>query len=146
MDTEITFDTEAQRAAYGKVAGFVRELYGESAYMATGQPRFLLRAGSAPVVLMVAPFGQGAVVHAYAGLATEVEPSAKLMEKLLMLNAKLFFGSFCFDGGVVSVQDSVLAESCTKADIRNLLQVVGELADHYDDELIAEFGGKKPLE
>lgn len=143
---EIQFDNEAQKTTYHKVANFVRELFGESAFPMPDQPRFLLRAGSAPVVLLVAPYGDESVVHAYAGVVTDVEPSPNLLLKLLELNAKLFFGCFCYEAGVVAVQCSTLGETCTKQDVGNLLEVVGRLADGYDDELVAEFGGKKPLE
>lgn len=139
------FETDVQRLAYERLAPMMRELFGEQAVFHDEQPIFFLRHGSAAVMVSVAPFrgDREAVVMGASLVVTDVELTFDLAKHLLNENASLVCGSWSFDENGIWYRYSILAPSCDKDELRNLIGVVVAMADGSDDELVARFGGRR---
>lgn len=139
------FETDIQRTAYERIAPLMKELFGEQAVAHDEQPLFFLRHGSAAVIIGIAPFrgGSDAIVMGSSLVVTDVELTLDLARYLLAENAMLVCGAWSFDEHGIWYRYSILAPSCDKEELRNLVGVVVAMADASDDELVARFGGRR---
>lgn len=78
-----------------------------------------------------------------APILVEVEPSAALWERLSELNNTTVFGKYYVRDKTVFLEHNLLGESVEKRGFRAALASVAHHADHVDDALMAEFGGRK---
>jgi len=66
---------------------------------------------------------------------------------LLGENVKLRFGSYGVDEeGDIMLQQSIVATTCDKAELKALVLSVLYTADRVDDELIAKYGGQRAID
>ena len=72
-----------------------------------------------------------------------IEGSARLYERLIELNNTTIFGKYYVRDGSVFLEHNLLGESVDKRGFRATLASVAHHADHLDDALLAEFGGRK---
>ena len=72
-----------------------------------------------------------------------VAPSPELHARLSELNNTTIFGKFYVMDGAVWIEHNLLGESVDWEEFRAVLASVAHHADHLDDVLIAEFGGRK---
>jgi hypothetical protein len=72
-----------------------------------------------------------------------ITPSPELHERLSGLNNTTIFGKFYVMDGTVWIEHNLLGESVDWEEFRAVLASVAHHADHLDDALIAEFGGRK---
>ena len=137
------FVSPAQRACYERVAGFLRELYGERLLVDTTAPSFGLRSGSAWINVWVRPGpSTGPVVTIRAWLVTGTDPTPDFLHHLLSEPARPVFGAYGLDAsGDVYLEHSLLGEGVTLDQVRASVESVAAEADRADDRIVARFGG-----
>ena len=87
--------------------------------------------------------GDPPMVQVYSTLLYEVAKSPELLDRLNEINAEAMFARAFWTGDSVVVATELVADSIDREQIENACGVVGSIADHYDDELGAAFGGKR---
>ncbi len=126
----------------------VEETLGHSkAYRKVDNHLYVVRQGSAYVMIVVLPYNEGsAIVRLVAQLVTGIEMSGELAQRLLCLNSRLRFGTFGYqkEGKVVTLSHSVLGgDSLAPAELLVAVEDLAELADDFDDRLVAIGGGSR---
>ena len=77
------------------------------------------------------------------------DPSQELplFRRVLELNADALFGvAFGIKGGNLLLSSDRTTEGIDRSEVKSMVSTVGSVADHFDDKLIAEFGGEKQRE
>ncbi len=78
-----------------------------------------------------------------APVVVDVAPMPGLHRRLSELNNTTVFGKFYFHEGTIFIEHNLLGESVDRAQFRAVLASVAHHADHLDEILIAEFGGRR---
>ena len=78
-----------------------------------------------------------------APVVVDIAPVPDLFRRLIELNNTTIFGKFYMRGDTVFIEHNLLGESVDKREFRAALASVAHHADHLDDALVAEFGGRK---
>jgi hypothetical protein len=78
-----------------------------------------------------------------APVVVDVEPASGLHERLGELNNTTIFGKYYVRDRTVFLEHNLLGESVEKRGFRAALASVAHHADHVDDALLAEFGGRR---
>jgi len=127
-----------------------RTLEASPAYRKVDDTLYVIKQGSAYVMISVIPWGKDkAMVRCTAQLVKGIEVDGELAKQLLELNTYLRFGSFAWDpqeetvlflhtilGGTTLDPDELLAT----------LRDVALIADEYDDKLVEKYGGQRMLD
>jgi hypothetical protein len=139
-------ETEQNRAAIevslAKIGDF---LTGAQGFRRVSERLFMVRQGSAYVMITVQPFGEDrAVVRLAAQLVSGISMTGGLALRLLKINSRLRFGAFGFhdEGNVVTLSHSILGgETLDREELSITLEDLARLADEFDDRLVALGGG-----
>lgn len=78
-----------------------------------------------------------------APILVEVEDGNELFKKLSDLNNTTIFGKFYVRERTIFIEHNLLGESVDPLEFRAALASVAHHADHLNDRLLAEFGGRK---
>ena len=127
-----------------------RTLENSPAYRKVDEQLYVIKQGSAYVMISVVPWGKDkAMVRCTAQLVKGINVDGGLAKQLLELNSYLRFGSFAFDpqeetvlflhtilGGATLDPDELLAT----------LRDVALIADEYDDKLVDKYGGQRMID
>lgn len=140
-----TFETEAQKKVYEKVAGILKEQFGKQAAPDDDHPRFVMQSGSAVVQIVVYPVDEKfTVVRAFSWVVTGAEPSTDLYKFLLKENDGFRFGGFAIDDdGDIEFGHSIVGEGCDADELLWTVGAVASTADKYDDIIVQRFGGQR---
>jgi len=144
----IEFKHDAHKACYEKVAGLLREIFGEFMRARDDAPVFLLKIGSAVAQALVLSWGDDdAVVNTRAYVVCGAERTPELLEYLLHENSTMRFGAFGLDpDGDIIFELAIVASTCDKEEVKSSLLAVVNTADGYDDKIVERWGGRKALE
>lgn len=139
------FKHDAQKAIYGKVAGMLKEVFGEMARPREDGPAFTVHYGSAFVNVSVDAWGDDdAVVTARSWVVTEVEMVPELMHFLLRENNDFRFGAFGIDDDEdIFFEHAIVGSTCQKEELKASIMAVLRTADDYDDQITSRWGGLK---
>jgi hypothetical protein len=139
------FATAAHKACYEKVAGYLKDLFGEFAHPIDDRPMFALSMGSAFVQVAVFPWrDDDAVVSARSYVVTGAEYTAELGKFLLEKNDDMRFGAFGLDdSGDIFFHHAIVGSSCDKNELRTTVMAVIQTADDMDDKIVSRWGGKR---
>lgn len=139
------FTTEAHKSVYDKVAGLMKELFGEFATPREEFPQFDIRAGSAYIFVSVSPWGDDdATITARSYLVSGAELTLELMDFLLRASATMRFGGFGIDDdGDIIFEYTIVGSTCDKEQLRASTRAVMNVADEYDDKIVASYGGTR---
>jgi hypothetical protein len=127
-----------------------RTLQNSAAYRKVDDSLYVIKQGSAYVMISVVPWGRDrAMVRATAQLVRGARFDAKLATQLLELNAHLRFGAFAFDttDNIVLFTHTILGG--TTLDPEELIATLSDIAliaDEYDDKLMQKYGGQRMLD
>lgn len=70
-----------------------------------------------------------------------------LFRRVLELNADALFGvAFGIQGGNLLLSSDRTTFDIDRSEVQSMIHTVGKVADHFDDKLLAEFGGEKQRE
>lgn len=116
------------------------------AYRKIADDLYIVKQGSAYVMINVVPWGDDRViVRCVAQMVTGVDMDGDLAVKLLAMNSVLRFGTFAYvpESHILLFQHSILGGSTL--DPEELVATVTDvalIADDWDDKVIAEYGGR----
>lgn len=122
-------------------------LQGNSAFRKVDERLYVVKQGSAYVMVNVVPWGkEKAMVRCVSQLVKGVLMTEDLAVQLLQLNAHLRFGAFAFDpvGDLVLFIHSILGgHTLDPEELLTTLSDVALIADEYDDKLASKWGGQR---
>lgn len=145
------FKTEAHKNAYEKTRNFLYTLFGEVNIQMTGDT-FVLQEGSTFIYTRTFPIGdKKSGVEVFAYVVIDVEVTEALMRHLLTLNLRLILGGFGLaigeDGkAAVVLTHTILGDSMDREEIYGSVSAIARVADDFDDQIVATFGGKTALD
>lgn len=140
----IEFKTDAQRACYERVAGLMRDLFGESARPLADKPIFALNYGSAYLETGIWDWGDQVFVRTRSWVVSGAEVRPDLLEYLLHENDSLLFGGFgLMEDGTITFNYTMLGDKLDKEELRNGVMMVARMGDKYDDLIVSRWGGRR---
>jgi hypothetical protein len=142
------FSNKTQEEVYGRVKGWMKDVFGDFAQAREDAPAFGVFVGSALAEVWVAPWRtDDAVVVARSFVVTGVEMRQDLLEWLLKENGKLMFGGFALDdANNVVFSHSMPGAGVDRAELKASVMAVLTSADRYDDEIRARWGGQRAVD
>jgi hypothetical protein len=144
----IAFQSDAQQAVYGKVLGWMRELYpaGEIRVREHAPVIGLIR-GSAYIEVSIWPWGKDeATIQTRSWVVQNAPITPALMKYLLEENYLMRFGAFGLDDeGAIFLQHTIVGSTCDREELTASVLSVGAQADHYDDIIVARWGGNRAV-
>ncbi len=127
-----------------------KTLQDSTAYRKIDDNLYVLKQGSAYVMISVVPWGDNrAMVRCVSQLVKGVDVDGPLAKQLLELNGHLRFGAFAYDPGEHTVLFSHTILGGTTLDPEELmatLRDVALIADEYDDKLMQKYGGQRMVD
>jgi len=139
------FKNQFHEEGYNRVAGLLKEIFGEMYTAVDDEPVFLVKYGSAQVIVSLFPWGSDdCVVDARAFLVCETEIVPDLMMFLLRENNSKILGAFGLDSdNNIFFEHSIRAINCSKEDLKATVLTVAYTADEFDDLIVSRWGGKR---
>ncbi|MCB0831829.1 MAG: hypothetical protein KDC45_00025 [Bacteroidetes bacterium] len=125
-----------------RVESFIKKLY-KNNYERNEDGRFLIFEGSTVVQTVVRPWHAGdVVVETFAYVVQDARLDENLMKFLLRENALLHFGAFgiTFDGTII-YSNSLAGANLDENEFKASLKSVARIADHYDNQIVKDYGG-----
>lgn len=145
-ENSMNTDIEILNATTEKVTTFLKQSYPD--YVAFDEYTFTIKRGSSQVMVVVRPYTEDdTIVEFISNVVYETNVNPDLMYFLLRKNTELHFGGFglLFDDTVI-FSYSIAGKNLDENEFRTALNSVAIIADYYDDEIIAQFGGKRAQE
>lgn len=103
--------------------------------------------GSTAVFVSFMPWREGVSITVSAPVLQDIDPAAPgaavALNRLNELNMNHRFIKFVFDDGALMAIYDLLGDRLQATELLNAVYVVAAAADHLDDELIDEIGGKR---
>lgn len=139
------FQTEAQKQAYEKISGMVKELFGQFAVARTDIPGFGINYGSAYVITQVFPWGEDdATITTRCYVVTGIELTQDLLHFLLRENDKMRFGAFGLDkDDDIFFEHTIVASTTDLEELKSSVMSVVLTSDQYDDQIVSRWGGQR---
>ncbi len=127
-----------------------RTLENSPAYRKVDDTLYVIKQGSAYVMINVIPWGKDkAMLRCTAQLVKGIDVDGPLALQLLELNTYLRFGSFSFDPQeqtVLFVHTILGGATLDPEELMATLRDVARIADEYDDKLVEKYGGQRMLD
>lgn len=127
-----------------------RTLENSSAYRKVDDSLYVIKQGSAYVMITIVPWGKDkAMVRCTAQLVKGIDVDGGLAMQLLELNGFLRFGSFAYDPQeetVLFVHTILGGTTLDPDELMATLRDVALIADEYDDKLVEKYGGQRMLD
>lgn len=139
------FTTPAQEQCYGRVSPWIAELFGDSATARADEPVWDIRVGSSVTELGIFPWKQDeSVISARAVVVRNVKFAPELLQYLLRQNSVMRFGAFGIESdNEIYFLHSIVGSTCDKPELEASVRSVSSMADHYDDEIVNRWGGRR---
>ena len=138
-------ETERNREEIARSLRIVEDTLSNRTHRRIDERLFVVRQGSAYVMIAVQPFGtERAIVRLAAQLVSGIDMTGDLARRLLKINARLRFGAFGYQeqGKVVTLSHSILGgETLDYEELQTTLEDLALLADEFDDRLVVAGGG-----
>jgi hypothetical protein len=127
-----------------------RTLQDSPAYRKVDDTLYVIKQGSAYVMISVVPWGDNrAMVRCASQLVKGVNVDGPLAMQLLELNGHLRFGAFAMD----SLEHTILfthtilgGTTLDPEELTATLRDVALIADEYDDKLVKKYGGQRMID
>lgn len=145
-ENNMNTDIEILNASSKKVQDFLKQMYPN--FVAFDDYTFTIKRGSSQVMVLVRPYTEDdTVIEFISNVVYETNVTPDLMYYLLRKNTELHFGGFglLFDDTVI-FSYSIAGKNLDENEFRTALNSVAIIADYYDDEIVAQFGGKRAQE
>lgn len=145
-ENNMNTDIEILNASSEKVQAFLKQTYPD--FVAFDDYTFTIKRGSSQVMVQVRPYTEDdTVIEFISNVVYETNVTPDLMYYLLRKNTELHFGGFglLFDDTVI-FSYSIAGKNLDENEFRTALNSVAIIADYYDDEIVAQFGGKRAQE
>jgi hypothetical protein len=137
------FKTQAQKETFERISPWMKEIFGEFARVRDDKPQYGISMGSAYSVVSVNPWGENdSTITALSWVVTEIELVPDLMKYLLRESFDMRFGAFGIDEDEdICFSQTIVGSTCDKDELKAAIMAVINVADEYDDEIIAKWGG-----
>ena len=140
------FEHELQEETFHKVREYLSDLF-EEPYHDPENDHFYVRYGTTVLEISVEPYGpEESVVNIMSYCVQDVELEEDLLLGLLELNHQMVCGSFSLVGNDIFFAHSLYGKSLEPRDLLRAITSVAEVADDYDDRIVAKYGGQTALE
>jgi len=140
------FEHEIHAETFRKIEEYLGEFF-EEPYCDPEEGHFYVRYGSTVLEIEVAAYGQEeAVVTIMSYCVQGVDVDEELMAGLLELNHQLPLGAFSMVGNDIFFSHSLFGRDLEPRDLLRAVTAVAEVADDYDDRIVAKYGGQTALE
>ncbi len=138
----VEFENERHADTHQRVAGYLEELF-EDPYLDPDNAHFYVAYGSTVLEISVEPYGpEETIVLVTAYCVQGVELEENLLLGLLELNHELPVGAFSLVGNDVFFSHSIFGRSLDHNNLLGAIAAVANIADDYDDKIVAKFGGQ----
>jgi hypothetical protein len=142
------FKTPGQQEVYYRILPWMDELFGEFLVVFEDEPLFIVNLGSAVASTRVVPWHDDeTLITTRSYVVTDIELTPELSYYLLRENNGIFFGRFAYDAeDDIVFEHSLVGASCDLVELNHSVTTVIRIADNYDDEIVARWGGKRALD
>ncbi len=142
------FKTPGQEAVYHRILPWMHELFGESLVLFDDEPLFIVNLGSAVAsTRVVAWHDDETLITTRSYVVTNIRLTPELSYYLLRENNGIYFGRFAYDAeDDIVFEHSLVGETCDRRGLNHSVTTVIRIADSYDDEIVARWGGKRALD
>ena len=127
-----------------------RTLHTSPAYRKVDDSLYVIKQGSAYVMINVVPWGDNrAMVRCTSQLVKGVDVDGPLAKQLLTLNCHLRFGAFAVDPTehtVLFTHTILGGHTLDPEELVATLRDVALIADEYDDKLMKKYGGQRMID
>lgn len=142
----VQFSNEAHAETYEKVAEMLPDFFDEM-YHEEDNGHFYVRYGSTVLEISVEGYGpKEAVVTIMSYCVQGTDVDEELRTGLLEANHSLPFGSFSLVGDDIFFSYSLFGRDLTPRGLLGAIAAVADVADEYDDRIVARYGGQTALE
>lgn len=140
------FEHDVHEQTFDRVREYLPEFFDDPYYdEETGH--FYVRYGSTVLEISVESYGpKEAVVTIMSYCVQEVDLSEELMSGLLELNHALPVGGFSLVEDDLFFSYSLFGRDLSPRGLLGAIAAVAEVADDYDDRIVARYGGQTALE
>lgn len=142
------FDNDVQKATFEKVRGFMLDTFGEYAAVDEDAPVISVMLGSAMCMIAVQSLTEHeAVIATRAVVAAGASVTPDLALFLLRANSTMLFGAFGLaPNGDIILEHNLLGSTISQEELRGSILTVARLADEFDDQIVAGWGGRRALD
>ena len=140
------FANPVHQETFEKLEEYLGELF-DDPYHDPENDHFYVRYGTTVLEISVEPYGPDetvVIIMSYCVQGVEVEE--ELLIGLLQLNHEIPCGSFALVGTDIFFSHSLFGSSLEPRDLLRAVTAVAEVADDYDDRIVARYGGQTALE
>lgn len=141
------FLTIEQQSCYEKIKPWMQELFPGQLKIYSDMPVFEVSFGSTFAFVQVSPWHDDVTITSRAYVASGATMTPELQLFLLRENDTLRFGAFGVDeSGDIIFQHAIIGSTCDKKELHESVVNVVTIADRYDDQIVASWGGKRGLD
>jgi hypothetical protein len=142
------FKTPAQKAVYDRILPWMSELFEDSVVIFDDEPLFIVNLGSAVASTRVVDWSPDeALITTRSYVVTDINVTPELSYYLLRENNGIYFGRFAYDSeNDIVFEHSLVGSTCDQIELKHSVMTVIRIADSYDDEIVARWGGKRALD
>lgn len=137
-------DSEALTTLRSTIEKYLKESFGS--YLKDHNNNYILHAGSARIFIIPLDWVEGqTLIRILAPVNREAQISDELTKFLGAENMKVIFGKFSLDPDrrVVFFEHTLLGDFLNRKELEVAVKAIAVTADKYDDQIQAQFGGKK---
>jgi len=140
------FKHSVHEETYRRVEEYLPEFF-DDPYHDDGNGHFYVRYGSTVLEISVEPYGpKEAVVNIMSYCVQGAAVDEELLRGLLQVNHSLPFGSFSLLDDDIFFAHSIFGRDLEPRDLLGAIAAVADVADEYDDRIVAKYGGTTALE
>lgn len=142
------FENDVQKTCFDKVQRFMREIFGDHATADDSAPVVSVMLGSAMCIVAVQALSDDeAVIATRAVVASGAHVTPELAIFLLQANVSMLFGAFGLTpNGDIILEHNLMGSTVSREELRGSLLTVARLADEFDDQIVARWGGRRALD
>lgn len=140
------FEHSVHEETYQKVEEYLPEFF-DDPYLDDDNGHYYVRYGSTVLEISVVAYGpKEAVVNIMSYCVQGADVDEELLRGLLQLNHSLPFGSFSLVGDDIFFSHAIFGRDLEARALLGAIAAVADVADEYDDRIVARYGGTTALE
>jgi hypothetical protein len=140
------FESDLQRQTVERVREYLEDLF-EDVYEDPDDGHFYVSYGTTVLEISVEPYGPEDTAVAVTSYCVQgVEAEEPLLRGLLELNHSLAFGAFSLVDTDIFFTYALFGSSLERRSLLGAIAAVANVADDYDDRIVAKYGGQTALQ
>lgn len=141
------FQTPAQQACYTRVSIWVEEFFSHIPWEKLDDPGFGLFMGSAWVEVRILPWHEDTIINIRSTVVSGAHLTPELLHFLLRQNGQVLFGAFSLSPeDNITFEHTIMGSTCDVEELQASVFAVLKVADQYDDQIVARWGGERALD